>query len=64
MNTFEERRSRARLTKARSALQDFQGRSTQIHDLREQLLDELNHRLKNNLQILHGLLLIALHKTD
>jgi hypothetical protein len=27
-------------------------------------LDELNHRLKNNLQILHGLLLIALHKTD
>jgi two-component sensor histidine kinase len=54
----------ARLTKARSALQDFQGRSTQIDDLREQLLDELNHRLKNNLQILHGLLLIALHKTD
>ena len=64
MNTFEESRSRARLTKARSALQNFQGRSTQIHDLREQLLDELNHRLKNNLQILHGLLLIALHKTD
>jgi two-component sensor histidine kinase len=53
----------ARLTKARSALQDFRGRSTH-DDLREQLLDELNHRLKNNLQILHGLLLIALHKTN
>jgi two-component sensor histidine kinase len=51
-------------SKARGAFQDFQGRSTQIGDLREQLLDELNHRLKNNLQILHGLLLIALHKTD
>jgi two-component sensor histidine kinase len=54
----------ARLTKACGAFQDLQGRSTQIDDLREQLLDELNHRLKNNLQILHGLLLIALHKTD
>jgi two-component sensor histidine kinase len=51
-------------SKARGALQDFQGRSTPIDDLREQLLDELNHRLKNNLQILNGLLLIALHKTD
>ena len=48
-------------SKARGA---FQGRSTPIDDLREQLLDELNHRLKNNLQILHGLLLIALHKTN
>ena len=64
MNTFEGRQSRARLTKARGALHDFQGRNTQIDDLCEQLLDELNHRLKNNLQMLHGLLLIALHKTD
>jgi two-component sensor histidine kinase len=54
----------ARLTKACGAFQDLQGWSTQIDDLREQLLDELNHRLKNNLQILHGLLLVALHKTD
>jgi two-component sensor histidine kinase len=64
MNTFEKMQSHVRLTKARGALQDFQGRSTQIDDLREQLSDELNHRLKNNLQILHGLLLIALQKTD
>jgi two-component sensor histidine kinase len=60
----DRRSNDARLTKVRSALQDFQGGSTQIHDLREQLLDELNHRLKDSLQILHGLLLIALHKTD
>ena len=60
----DRRSNDARLTKARSALQNFQGGSTQIDDLREQLLDELNHRLKNNLQILHGLLVIALHKTD
>jgi two-component sensor histidine kinase len=60
----DRRSNDARLTKAPDALQDFQGRSTQIDDLREQLLDELNHRLKNNLQILHGLLLIASHKTD
>jgi two-component sensor histidine kinase len=60
----DRRSNDARLTKARSALQDFHGGSTQIDDLREQLLEELNHRLKNNLQILHGLLLIALHKTN
>ena len=59
----DRRSNDARLTKARGALHDFQGGSTQIDDLREQLLDELNHRLKN-LQMLHGLLLIALHKTD
>ncbi len=41
----------ARSTKAQSALQDFQGPSTEIIELREQLLDELNHRLKNNLQM-------------
>jgi two-component sensor histidine kinase len=60
----DRRSNEARLTKVRSALQDSQGGRTQTHDLREQLLDELNHRLKNSLQILHGLLLIALHKTD
>src|SRR5580704_12487549 len=33
-------------------------------EIREQLLDELNHRLKNNLQILYGFLQIARHKTN
>ena len=54
----------ARSTKAQSALQDFQGPSTGIIELREQLLDELNHRLKNNLQIVYGFLQTACRKTD
>ena len=54
----------ARLTKAQGALQTFQGPSTEIIELREQLLDELNHRLKNNLQMLHGLLQTACRKAD
>jgi two-component sensor histidine kinase len=36
----------------------------EITQLREQLLDEFNHRLKNNLQILYGFLQIARHKTN
>jgi hypothetical protein len=54
----------ARLTKAQSALQNFQGPSTEIIQLRDQLLDELNHRLKNNLQILYGVPQTACRKTD
>lgn len=42
----------------------FQGLSTEILELREQLLDELNHRLKNNLQIVYGFLQAACRKTD
>jgi two-component sensor histidine kinase len=38
--------------------------SAEIIELREQLLDELKHRLKNNLKILMGLLQIAWRKTD
>jgi two-component sensor histidine kinase len=52
------------LPKAQSALQDFRGPSAEIIELRDQLLDELNHRLKNNLQMLHGLLQTAARKTD
>jgi len=54
----------ARLTKAQSVFHDFQDPSTEIIELREQLLDELNHRLKNNLLILYGLLQTAYRKTD
>jgi two-component sensor histidine kinase len=35
-----------------------------VIELREQLIDELNHRLKNNLQMLHGLLQHASRKTE
>src|ERR1700687_4932623 len=53
-----------RLTKALTVLQDFHGSSTKIIELREQLFDEFHHRLKNNLQMLYGLLQIAWSKTD
>jgi two-component sensor histidine kinase len=52
-----------RLTKAQNAPRDFQGPSTEIIELREQLLDDFNHRLKNNLQILYALLQAAFRKT-
>lgn len=52
------------LNKALEVPQVFHGASTEIIELREQLLDELNHRLKNNLQVLYGLLKVAWRKTD
>ena len=52
-----------RLVKPQSAPQDFPHPRTEFVELREQLLDELNHRLKNNLQILHGILQMARRKT-
>jgi len=53
-----------RFVKPQTAAEDFQGPHAEIIELREQLLDELNHRLKNNLQILYGFLQIARHKTN
>jgi two-component sensor histidine kinase len=53
-----------RFVKPQIAAEDFQGPHAEIIELREQLLDELNHRLKNNLQILYGFLQIAQHKTN
>jgi two-component sensor histidine kinase len=49
------------LTKARNGPY---GPSAEVIELREQLLDELNHRFKNNLQILYGLLESAHRKTE
>jgi two-component sensor histidine kinase len=49
---------------AQSAALEFQRSNTDIVELREQLLDEFNHRLKNSLQMLYGLLRIAWGKTD
>src|SRR3984893_7502709 len=53
-----------RFIKPQSVPRDFQGPRAEITELREQLLDELNHRLKNNLQILYGFLQIAQQKTN
>src|SRR5882672_12068180 len=52
----------ARFINPQSTPQDFYGPSVEITELREQLLDELNHRLKNNLQMLYGFLEIARQK--
>jgi two-component sensor histidine kinase len=54
----------ARLNKARKVAQVFQSPGAEIIELREQLLDEFNHRLKNNLQVLYGLLKVAWRKMD
>jgi two-component sensor histidine kinase len=54
----------ARFIKPQNTPQYFQGPRAEIIELREQLLDELNHRLKNNLQMLYGFLQIAQHKTN
>jgi two-component sensor histidine kinase len=62
--TTDHRSKNARLAKAQSALQDLQIPSSEIIELREQLLDEFNHRLKNNLKIVYGLLQTASCKTD
>jgi two-component sensor histidine kinase len=53
-----------RFSRPQSAPWDFQGPNAEIIELREQLLDELNHRLKNNLQILYGFLQVARHKAN
>jgi two-component sensor histidine kinase len=52
------------LSKAQSPLRDLRTPSAEIIGLRDQLLDELNHRLKNNLQMLNSLLQAAARKTD
>jgi two-component sensor histidine kinase len=54
----------ARLNNAQAVHQFMEGQNVDIAELREQLLDELNYRLKNNLQVLYGLLSIAWRKTD
>ena len=49
---------------AQAVHQFMEGQNVDIAELREQLLDELNYRLKNNLQVLYGILSIAWRKTD
>ncbi len=57
----EHQSNDARLNETEKGRPAFQGQ--ELVELREQLLDELNHRLKNNLQTLYGFLEIARQKT-
>jgi two-component sensor histidine kinase len=52
----DHRTKGTRLVKAQSTRRDFHNPRVEIIELRQQLLDELNHRLKDNLQVLKGLL--------
>jgi len=63
VSSAAHRSNGARFTEEQSALRDLRGPSAEVIELRDQLLDELNHRLKNNLQLLHGLLQTASRKT-
>jgi two-component sensor histidine kinase len=52
------------LSQAQDVVRDCQGQSIDIIGLREQLLDELDHRLQDNLQMLYTFLQAAFCKTD
>jgi|SRR5271169_1441042 len=60
----EDQSSDAQLNKTRKGPPGFRGQNPELIELREQLLEETNQRLKNNLQVLYGLLKVAWRKTD
>jgi two-component sensor histidine kinase len=60
----ERQSNDARLNKAQKGPSIFLDQNPELIELREQLLDEMNQRLKNNLQVLNGLLKVAWRKTD
>jgi two-component sensor histidine kinase len=60
----EHQSNDARLNKAQKGPRIFPGQNPELIELREQLLEEMNQRLKNNLQVLYGLLKVAWRKTD
>jgi two-component sensor histidine kinase len=62
--TADRRTKGTRLIKAQSGRQNVHNLSVEIVELRQQLLDELNYRLKDNLQILKRLLQTAWRKTE
>jgi two-component sensor histidine kinase len=59
----EHQSNDARLNKTQKGPPIFRGQNPELIELREQLLDEMNQRLKNNLQVLYGLLKVAWRKT-
>ena len=52
------------MAQAQGMLQDLQCRNTEIIELSEQLLDEFSYRLRNNQEMLLGLLQAVIRKTD
>jgi two-component sensor histidine kinase len=64
VSTADHRARGIRLIKAQGQRQNDRDLSIEIVELRQQLLDELNRRLKDNLQILKGLLQTAWRKTE
>src|SRR5271169_7077312 len=50
----EDQSSDAQLNKTRKGPPGFRGQNPELIELREQLLEETNQRLKNNLQVLYG----------
>jgi two-component sensor histidine kinase len=60
----EHQSNDARLNETKKAPPSFLGQNPKLIELREQLLEEMNQRLKNNLQVLYGLLKVAWRKTD
>jgi two-component sensor histidine kinase len=60
----EHQSNDAWLNKAQKGPSSFPGQNQKLIELREQLLEEMNQRLKKNLQVLYGLLKVAWRKTD
>lgn len=60
----EHQSNDAWLNKAQKGPPSYPGQNPKLIELREQLLEEMNQRLKNNLQVLYGLLKVAWRKTD
>ena len=54
----------ARLNKAQKMRPSIPSQNPELVELREQMLEEMNQRLSNNLQVLYGLLKVAWRKTD
>ncbi|HEY2533236.1 MAG TPA: sensor histidine kinase [Xanthobacteraceae bacterium] len=62
--SVEQQSNDARLNNTQNEPAAVQGQNPELIELREQLLEGMNQRLKNNLQVLYGLLEVAWRKTD
>src|ERR1700728_567138 len=60
----EHQTNEAWLNKAQKGPPTFLSQNAALVELRKQLLEEMNQRLTNNLQVLYGLMKVAWRKTD